>query len=1650
MRSCLKVVFLPIYVLTLLLIPANAQISASEADMGIQPYQSYHGGAIDNISLATGSISLDFPFLSYPQRGKIPIEYHLVYNDQPQHYDNYCTTDLAGDSTCWVRWNPPTFGSTAPGKGTVAITSTRSAGVFGYQYTQPYTNNQSVTLGDFYLQLYDGSIHHLGNLGTMTYTSTGTANTSYWYTTQSGPFETADGTGWRVTGKFSSGTKRILLGSIGASPTSILSPEGVNYQSGTGMEDSNGNLAAANSDTIGRAYPSMVSTTDTSKCVGPGSITSVSTWLPPEYGSAAAPYTFCYTTVATNFPTEAYYGSADVYATIPSPTYTVLQSIGLPNGQSWEFEYTDSGPATNLSGSQVTVNYGTLSKITLPTGGTISYTYKLGSGCGSTGVSGGRMVATRTVNANDGTGPHTWSYQYLGTTTIVTDPLGNDTAHKFLQLAMPSIDVAPISCYEQETDYYQGSYQTGTLLKTDKTTYSQSGWTVQPVKVVTAWPSGQSTERDFTYDSFGYLNYQNQGGSASLGKKLTEKVYDYNGTLLQSNSTSYAWQPGTTAGISYANSNLLNLISQQTVGIETTNYGYDETATQPSGVSATYKAAAPTAYPGNLTSVTRVLSGGTNPVSRTKYWDTGEPYQVTDADGNTTTYLYDTAFLGAYVTEVDRPNTASCGISAAHVTKKWYDFNTGLTTSSTDENGQTTTYGYDVLNRLLQLQTPNGATTTLAYTDTPSSTSPMVHKQVQISSSMNADTYVQFDGLGRQVRSVKANGEDTPYDEVDTCYDAVGRKSNQTYPYQSNGITGGYSCAVVPSQPYDAFAYDGLGRVLQVTKADGAVQRSDYSQYPVVTTTDEALARRSIQTDALGRLVYVWEDPAGKNYRTDYSYDPSGDLLSVKQEGGTTDTTQWRTRTFTYDSLARLLTAKNPEVGTSGSFGTISYTYSAAGDLLTKTSPAPNQQNVGTTITYQNAYDQLHRLVSSTSSGQNSNQYCYDGSAGGYPIGRLTQSTSAGTSGAVYRNLVYDKMGNITSEQLFPKRGTSSSATFNYGYSLDNSLQWVQYPSQRTITYTPNVGQRTVSAIDNANSVSYVTGAHYTAWGSLAGAIYGSDTSDNGVTISNQYNSRMQPAVLSAANFDSTLLSLSYGYTSCVSNGGNNGNVCQIANNIDSSRSQSFTYDSLNRLSTAQTAATSGTSCWGEAETIDPWGNLTARAVTKCSADALSVAVNTNNQIIGQSYDAAGNLWNGGAYVYDGRNQLVSSAGLSFDYDAEGQRVSKSDGTLYWYGSGGEVLQESDLSLNPTSEYIYFNGKRIARRDVSIDDVKLYLSDHLGSSSVITDIAGNLMEEYGYAPYGEVYWQASHTPKTCLNAQGMVTTCPIQGGQSNMLAPGDTNHYLFTGKERDSETGLDYFGARYYGSNMGRFMSPDWSTNAEPVPYAKLDNPQSLNLYSYVGNNPLSRRDPDGHIDVATQCKGKPTCNVTLTQTVNIVHQQTDKATGQTKTVVDSTLKVTTNFSVTTDAKGNVSASASSTVQNVSGHAFSASQLETMGTNIGAMQQAAVTMGFGANTTQLVTAIGAAETRFGAAPNGTGHAWMDPSINPMQLTGGNGANLDRHNNIQGAMNILDWAGRRSDFSPGSEPGDTYYRYSDHSANTMANWGGTYNSITEKQ
>jgi RHS repeat-associated protein len=211
-------------------------------------------------------------------------------------------------------------------------------------------------------------------------------------------------------------------------------------------------------------------------------------------------------------------------------------------------------------------------------------------------------------------------------------------------------------------------------------------------------------------------------------------------------------------------------------------------------------------------------------------------------------------------------------------------------------------------------------------------------------------------------------------------------------------------------------------------------------------------------------------------------------------------------------------------------------------------------------------------------------------------------------------------------------------------------------------------------------------------------------------------------------------------------------------------------------------------------------------------------------------YDDAGNmthdLTSGKDYTYDQENRSTGAAGYTYTYDANGNRVEKlngTTGTLYWYMTPG-IVAESDLAGNLQSEYVFFDGERVARKDLPSNNISYYFSDNLKTAAVITDAAGNIKSESDYYPWG---------------------------GELQ-FANGDSNHYKFTGKERDSESSLDYFGARYNGSSLGRFTSPDpgWFFATHPA------QPQSWNLYSYVLNNPLTFIDPDGFDCVYLNDKG--------------------------------------------------------------------------------------------------------------------------------------------------------------------------------------------------
>jgi len=390
----------------------------------------------------------------------------------------------------------------------------------------------------------------------------------------------------------------------------------------------------------------------------------------------------------------------------------------------------------------------------------------------------------------------------------------------------------------------------------------------------------------------------------------------------------------------------------------------------------------------------------------------------------------------------------------------------------------------------------------------------------------------------------------------------------------------------------------------------------------------------------------------------------------------------------------------------------------------------------------------------------------------------------------------------------------------------------VTYPSGRVITYTSSAAARSLSAVDTANGINYATSALYSPPGAFSSLQNGS-----GIVSTFYLNNRLEPCRISVKTTGTAptqcsdtahlgnILDFTYDYNFSVAN---NGNVKQITNNLNSARTQSFTYDEMNRVKTALTQGTAGALCWGLDYSFDIYANLTTVALDparpSCTWTTLNAGISTSNRITntGFSYDAAGNVLSDGSfsYTWDAESQLKTAAGVTYTYDGDGRRVQKSNGKLYWYGAGGEVIAESDAAGNFTDEYVFFGGRRIARRNVSSGNVYYFFADHLGSSRVVLQ-SGQSTPCYDadFDPFG-----GEHV---------VTNTCP--------------QNYKFTGKERDTETNLDNFEARYYSSQFGRFHSADWSAIPVPVPYADLGNPQTLNLYAYVKNNPLNLTDPTGH-----------------------------------------------------------------------------------------------------------------------------------------------------------------------------------------------------------
>lgn len=316
-----------------------------------------------------------------------------------------------------------------------------------------------------------------------------------------------------------------------------------------------------------------------------------------------------------------------------------------------------------------------------------------------------------------------------------------------------------------------------------------------------------------------------------------------------------------------------------------------------------------------------------------------------------------------------------------------------------------------------------------------------------------------------------------------------------------------------------------------------------------------------------------------------------------------------------------------------------------------------------------------------------------------------------------------------------------------------------------------------------------------------------------------------------------------------------NGNLLSYTDNVNGN--WTMTYDSLNRLRSA-TATTGQFQNLALDMTYDSFGNR----LTQTSAGSPPIGTvsswwaqynDGSNRItgstatgVGVAYDASGNVLNDGfnRSAYDAEGRVCAVYSLVFGsnvtqylYDAEGRRVAKGHSAsdpsqlvcspgradfvpaeTYIIGQSGEQVSQLDRSGHWQHTNAYAADQLLATYDNQGTGLHFHVADPLGTRRVQISSAGNVDLQCVSLPFGDY-----------LRCNG----------------PGaDATEHHFTGKERDQESQLDYFGARYYGSTMGRWMSPDNGIDQNK------EDPQSWNLYSYVRNNPVNRVDPNGRLTI--------------------------------------------------------------------------------------------------------------------------------------------------------------------------------------------------------
>ena len=1173
------------------------------------------------------------------------------------------------------------------------------------------------------------------------------------------------------------------------------------------ITDTNGNIITNSggviTDTLGVAEL---------KIAGGGSPTSPSTLTYPVANQAnsatSATVSIVYKayTVQTNFKCS---GIVDQGAT----SVNLVDHITLPDSAASTYTFTYE--ATSGVSGAVT---GRLASIKLPTGGTISYTYYGGTNgivCADGTVPGLNRVTTDGTRTYQRAGAGTNAY-----TTTVTDEKINQTLYNF------SVD-AKGKYEETHRQVYQGSTTSGSLLEIVYTCYNSSltscdGQAITPpitaVNVTTSYNGGSQDVLKSSYDSYGnLLNSAAYSGSTLLAQ--TANTYNVNSEILSTKTTDG---------------------SGNTVALST--YGYDETAVSTTSGLPQHGAGASTR--GNQTSSHISIDGSnTNTLTTTAYYyDTGMPVWTTAPGGFKTTYGYDST--QAFPTSTTLPLPSS---GAALSTSATYDPTSGVLLTSTGLNtGQTfTATQYDPLLRLTTVTTPEAGQTKTTYSPNQISAS------TKMSASQSTDQETFLDTYGRVKRVARASS--SGWYLTDSCYDADGLLQYQSTPYVSSSENpSSYNCSSGTATQY---TYDALGRKTAVAQPDGSSVAYTYLNRAVKSATSTGVVRVT-QYDTLGRITGVCEvssnnsmpgsgtsgscgqDIAANGYGTGYSYSLSGHSTTVVQG-------IQQKRVFTTDAAGRTTQTVEPEAGTTN----YTYAYNSTGLVMTRTRPRANQTNASVLTATTTQYDALGRVVSiSYNDGTPTKSFGYDlynGSKLGSSSGQLISASNNNGGGLNQRLYTYDVMGRVSNTNECWVGQCNYSVLRWYGYDLASNMTTEQYATQlgggspATLTYSYNTAGQLLYVNGTQGSGSNGTNSYSVSPNTMTP--FGPALTELGNSLFTTYTYNAVGRLGGASTCaGSQQVGCTGGQTIYAYTATTQGDQVKQSSDTVLAQQLNYGYDDFGRLQTVNNTSGSGPAL-GMSFVYDWWGNRWQQNVTAGSGPQPQLSYNTNtNQVVGYSYDAAGNLTNDQlhSYTYDAENNLTAIDGGStaqYQYGAFNERLFAAWGGQYArYGVDLRNRRSTTFvngSLSVNGVQFYAGNQKHAYWSSSDNNFHFEHTDWLGTVRVRTNSVGAVEGSYGSLPFGDGLTQS--------------------GSDANL------NH--FTGLDADVGDGANLAHAtfREYGSTAGRWTSPD--------PYLgsyDATNPQSLNRYSYVLNNPLAYIDPDGTSD--DPCGDDPNC-VTVT-----------------------------------------------------------------------------------------------------------------------------------------------------------------------------------------